>query len=1839
MKYFTNISNITKPLMSHGAVFINTIKQSTNTRLVLLFAILLSTLSIQQANAQCATPSVMAKWDFNSTTSQCNGAVENKTSGNSPGFSNNTYFYCPNTNAGCAKALLGSKGFQNTPNYKNAVCLANFYAFGAYSQIGASDWDPNSSDWHPESSINFNIQYEIPAGKSGSLTSFALQILQPFFGLSPKPDFNTVNFEKQGVAVYRNGILIYSTTQPIVAANINATPLLFNFPTTSEFTSDGSATVSFTIVFGLIHKMVARDGGPGSPLQTGYDNFCINGTCGSGPSASANISPATCGASGANADGKITLSNFGATDHFDYTTGTTYSGAATYASATAVPAGGVISSTLANPITPQTYTVRVFSAAGCTTDLQVTLNPVVCPKPPGGGCTPPTGTITTPTGATCAVGTDASIAVSGVVGGDKVGISAGTAYTGPLYGSAIALSGGAYTFTGLVNPSGSQAYTIRVYNGADDCFADYPVIVAETVCPCKKVGGEIIYSDQADPDSSPNNGVGSEDDFATYEVCKGTQNIDLKLTKTVTPNTGTTCPTNTDFVWTITLTNAGTMTATNIQVADILPTGLVLTASTPSTGTFTPNAGWIIPSLAASGSATLSLTTKALVAGTFNNCAEIMTAFPLNDPNSTPGNGITTEDDYACASITVTGAKTPEISKEFSPMATKPNVPLRLTIKIVNNEAIPITTTAALVDNLPSSPAQMTVATTPNLVTGLTGVIATAGGTSITIPSGTVLLPGLNQIQLDVIAPSDGEYCNTIAAGALKTTSCDNLLATSVCVTVNSDFVIAPLISKTMLPAIIQTGTNSTLTITVENRNTSAITLTQNFIDDLPTGLTLAGAVSGTCVGTSTFGSTNQVGLSSGAIIAPGTCTIIVPVTSATAGTYCNYIPANSLLGTVNNGVTDVITGNQDHAEACVTVNPNPCTALSAAAISPATATVAPNAAYSLTANATGESASTLYQWSAPNGTFSTQAKTTSWTAPATPGVYTITVNLDNQLTGYGTCTATATAQITVSAAACGVSLTATPGTCTVATNQYDVTGNLTFANAPTTGTLTVSMGAATQVFNAPFTTGQAYTLSGLTADGASHTVTATFSADANCTNTMAYTAPASCAVVPVCSISLTATAGTCTVATNQYAVTGTLTFSNAPSTGTLTVAMGSVTQVFNAPFTTGQAYTLSGLTADGASHNVTATFSADANCTNTMAYTAPASCSLVPVCSISLTATAGTCTVATNKYDVTGSLTFSNAPSTGTLTVSMGAATQVFNAPFTTGQAYTLSGLTADGASHNVTATFSADANCTNTMAYTAPASCSLVPVCSISLTATPSACTVATNQYAVTGTLTFANAPTTGTLTVAMGSVTQVFNAPFTTGQAYTLSGLTADGASHNVTATFSADANCTNTMAYTAPASCTVVCTKPTFILTTTPATCAGTTANGDAKISLATITNGDKAAYSIGSSYTGGAYSTATSITSGAITFSNISNVSGNNVYTIRVFNGTDACYQDKTIIIPVSDCNTLCNVDGGNDLMLCTPTAIADLKDALATEEWIVGSGNPAAASINASTGVISGISVDGIYSFILRDKVNTTCSDIVYIFRSVTDLPTLSSCESTYQLPTDGGVTWTVAVGNTASVTASGLVTGMTTDGTYTYNATFGACTATVDVVKITCACIVPSAGLDFTICLPKTGADLLDAPSGYTWATGVGNPVAASINATTGVITGMSVVGTYKFILQKTGETTCFDEIQIIVTAGDVPIVLCSDGSTFYTIIAQAGLTNVVWYNMADVQVGTGNSLIVKATTLGLEDGVEAYYYKGQSSTSTGCDAELCCPVKFLTQNCCPTPNCAGVTIIKNIK
>jgi uncharacterized repeat protein (TIGR01451 family) len=1351
--------------------------------MVAVLAMLLTAFATPLSAQVCApTSSVMAKWDFNAKIEGC-GNPTYEYSGYK--LLNYATTFCPAQDAFCGVALLGADGHFNTDNFTNALCLHNFYWTEKTAKTGdcgsisnCNGFDPASTVFNPKNPANIRITYDLPVGKIGTLDGVSLRIVGAY-----------ASFEKQGVGVYRNGVLIYSSTQP------TAPSLTFTFPSTPEFASDGTTEVKFKIVYSLVHQLVDQTK---AVYMVGYDDMCVLGTCGI-PRLNASTTPSSC--SGPN--GKIKLTGFNATDKADYTIGSTYTGTATYASgSTAIPADGVITSTLPNPSSSQDYTVRVFTAT-CYIDKVVTLKPTWCPNPPA-ACVTPTGAVLTAVQSTCSAAnianSDAQVQVTGVTVGDRVDISPGTTYTGGLYATATALVSGAYTFTGLPNPTGTQDYTVRVFNGTDDCIKDYTVTLSEKSCgPCKTANFH-VYSNQVIDSPTTNN-------YAPLTVCTGTQKINLNLTKTVAPNTGTTCPTNTPFVWTITINNTGDMAATDIQVSDLLPSGLVYVSSIPSVGTFGLRGGWAISTLAAGGSATLTITTKALTAGTFTNIAEIMTALPLNDPNSTPGNGVTTEDDYATASITVTGPNPPKITKEFSPMFTKPNTPTRLTIKITNNEATPVTLSADFIDNLPSTPAQMVIAATPNLQTTLTGVIATAAGTSITIPKGTTLLPGLNQLSVEITVPSDGLYCNQIAAGVLKTSSCDNIEAVEGCVMASSTFVMAPLIKKTMLPATIQAGQNAALTLSVENRNAVTMTLSQDFIDYFPTGLVMAGTPTSSCASLTVTAqnSNKELKIASGGSIPANTiCTITVPVTSSTAGNYCNVIVMNGFLTTVGT-TTDV--GNQDVAEACVKVVANPCTAIDVTAITPSP--VSPfvtGTAVTLTPTITGAGSMTTYQWSVTPNTgnpylyFNNAGFVTPTWTPTVAGNYTLKLVVNNSITGYGVCKDSLSINVVV----------------------------------------TVPAGPCTPITAA--------------------TATAT---------------PNSIATGASAALSVTATAAGTPV--YSYAWAGTGGFSNTtqnPSTGTLTTAGG-------------YSYTVTVTNTDGTGTcTITAT-------TSLTVSTAAATCT--PPTGVSATASPST-VVAGGSVNLssaaTGATNWAWSSSAGSPSF-----TSTVQSPgsvvFPTAGTYTFT----------VTASHSANATCTasataSVSVSTAAATCT--PPTGVSITITPS--TIATG-----GSINLASASTGATNWAWSGGSA---GSPFTStlqNPGASTAPASAGTYTYTVTASHSANATCTASATATLSVSAVSTCTTPSYSAESITATCNGSTANSNGTLKLNNVSNGDKAGYSTGATYTGSAYSAASTIPANGILVSNLANPASATQYTIRVFNGGDACFYDQTITLLPKTC--------------------------------------------------------------------------------------------------------------------------------------------------------------------------------------------------------------------------------------------------------------------------------------------------------------------------------------------
>ena len=641
--------------------------------LVLFLLLILSQSNLQaQAVADCSTNSsgILAQWNMDDNAPDC----EEGRSSRAPTFGGGTRFYCPNINSGCGEALLGSKGHVNSRRFTNGICLANFYASRRImrSRRGAP-FDPTSTVWQPELAVNLMTEYTIPAGEVACIDAFSIKILQK------KYTGGTPVFEKQGVAVYRNDVLIYSEAPNILPTDIN-NDKLYNF-TGDEFCSDGAEEVKFTVVFGLVSQ---PDGNSDKTAdQVGYDDITIYGSCGA-PGVNAEATAATCDANGTLSNGTIRLTNFAPTDRYDFNIGSTYTGSATYMTANPILAGGFITTSLPNPASPQDYTVRVFNSDGCSRDIVVTLNTTACFVPTPGNpnptpCLQPAQEDITPIAATCSgasTNDDAQIAVTDVTNADRIGISAGTPYTGSDYSTAQTLTGSAFTFTGLANPVGSQIYTIRIFNGAD-CFVDRTVVLEEFACGnMMTICAEILTAALLDPDSTPNNGDATEDDRACHEIIKNNDFIDLELAKTVNPSSGTTCPVNTEFTYTLTITNNGNMTATDIQVADSIPEGLIITDVVESFGYFARVPGWLIDSLQAGQTETVDVSVRAIEPGTFVNCAYIRAAFPENDPDSSITNDETAnEDDDDCVTITVTGGASPTIGLEMSPNYGPTNTP------------------------------------------------------------------------------------------------------------------------------------------------------------------------------------------------------------------------------------------------------------------------------------------------------------------------------------------------------------------------------------------------------------------------------------------------------------------------------------------------------------------------------------------------------------------------------------------------------------------------------------------------------------------------------------------------------------------------------------------------------------------------------------------------------------------------------------------------------------------------------------------------------------------------------------------------------------------------------------------------------------------------------------------------------------------------------------------------------------------------------------------------------------------------------------------------------------
>jgi SdrD B-like domain len=259
----------------------------------------------------------------------------------------------------------------------------------------------------------------------------------------------------------------------------------FNWSGPNGFTSTAQKPVVGTMTAALAgtYSVTITSGPSGNTCQQigslTIANPCV-ATCTAPSGITLTQAAPTCTGATANNNGKITLSASTNGTHYGVSTlgAATYDGAA-FATATAITGTPDVKTAILN--TGGAYIVRIFNGSdACYTDQTVTVAAVTC----AASCTTPTGGTVTSTQATCTGATansDASISITGLVGGDKYAYNT-SGGTGLAYAGATTFAGGTITLAGLPNPSVSTTYTIRVFNLANDCYMDLTATIAPKTC-------------------------------------------------------------------------------------------------------------------------------------------------------------------------------------------------------------------------------------------------------------------------------------------------------------------------------------------------------------------------------------------------------------------------------------------------------------------------------------------------------------------------------------------------------------------------------------------------------------------------------------------------------------------------------------------------------------------------------------------------------------------------------------------------------------------------------------------------------------------------------------------------------------------------------------------------------------------------------------------------------------------------------------------------------------------------------------------------------------------------------------------------------------------------------------------------------------------------------------------------------------------------------------------------------------------------------------------------------------------------------------------------------------
>lgn len=358
---------------------------------------------------------------------------------------------------------------------------------------------------------------------------------------------------------------------------------------------------------------------------------------------------------------------------------------------------------------------------------------------------------------------------------------------------------------------------------------------------------EMRSCNMPDPNSTPSNNILTENDEAQVAVT-ATNSVDLtaadlELSQSLIKN-----PINAgdSIVYTIGIFNRGPAAATNIVIANLIPTGITV-AATPSVGTYAAG-NWNIASLPLNGTAVLTFRGLAgCLTAASKHFAQVQSA-TQNDPDSPHGNDTNqtaNEDDEAAITLGTTNCNTLLADLELSttvlknPVINGDSVVFQL---VLSNKGAKPATGVTVKDVLPT--ALNITSVTPSVGTfsvdtWTIGNIAVNQNETLTFRGKVTNLttPTINFAQVQTASPADPDSTPGNDTNNTANEDDETLVTFAPTVAPNSDLELTMVSDKTS----VANGSTVAYTLTLTNKGNSPTTAV-TVKDVLPTGLTFVNA-------------------------------------------------------------------------------------------------------------------------------------------------------------------------------------------------------------------------------------------------------------------------------------------------------------------------------------------------------------------------------------------------------------------------------------------------------------------------------------------------------------------------------------------------------------------------------------------------------------------------------------------------------------------------------------------------------------------------------------------------------------------------------------------------------------------------------------------------------------------------------------------------------------------------------------------------------------------------------------------------------------------------------------